>query len=80
MTVRLLHLIDESFVTIIDQSQIIEPNTEVSFLVGDEINICEDLHIKKQVVAIGQINNDDGNNSTDDILPMAHDSLTFKSP
>ena len=79
-SVRVLHLIDESFDNIVDQSQIIEPNTEVSFLVGDEINICEDLYITKQVVAIGEISNDDVNNFDDDILSLAHGSLIFKSP
>ena len=79
VSVRILHLIDESFVNIVDQSQIIEPNTEISFLVGDEINICEDLYITKQVVAIGEKSNDDVNDSVD-IFSLAPGSLIFKSP
>ncbi len=78
-SVRLLHLIDESFVNIINQSQVIEPNTEVSFIVGNEINICGDLYITKQVVAILELDHDD-ENSTDDSHIMAHNSLLFKSP
>lgn len=76
--IRIMHVIDESFRSIIDQSQLIGPETEVSLKIEDEINICDNADALKGVVAIGELSNENSNET--ESLPLVYDWLYFKYP
>lgn len=77
--VRTTFLLDETLKNIIDQSQLIDPNSTIIIDVEDEINICEtSAKIVKQIVSTGELIDED--NNIIGTLPVTRDSILIEVP
>ena len=78
-TVSVNTLIDEAFVDIIDQSQIVANGTEVSYQRTEVIDICNNAEVTKLVVAISSFV-DDASNQLGEDLPFTRSSISYETP
>ena len=78
-TVSVNKFIDETFVDIIDQSQIIANGTEVSYQRTEVIDICNNAEVTKLVVAISSFVDDTSNQLGED-LSFTRSSISYKTP
>ena len=78
-TVSVNKFIDEAFVDIIDQSQIVANGTEVSYERTEVIDICNNAEVTKLVVAISSFV-DDAPNQLGEELPFTRSSISYETP
>ena len=78
-TISVNKLIDEAFVDIIDQSQIIANGTEVSYQRAEVVDICNNAVVTKLVVAISSFVDDASNQQGED-LPFTKSSISYETP